>query len=72
MPDAETFSSDPTVSDGHDRRRIPQAETVFCRRGANEGEALSFLFENFDSMTDAETFGHRLELFCAALDGRKT
>ncbi|MDW3182405.1 MULTISPECIES: hypothetical protein [unclassified Roseobacter] len=39
--------------------------------GLDEGEALSFLFENFDSVMDEETFGHRLRLFNAELDDRK-
>ena len=39
--------------------------------GLDEGEALSFLFENFDSVTDTENLGHRLQLFNAELDARK-
>jgi hypothetical protein len=39
--------------------------------GLDEGEALSFLFENFDSVTDSETLPHRLRLFNAELDTRK-
>lgn len=39
--------------------------------GLDEGEALSFLFENFDSVINEETFGHRLRLFNAELDARK-
>ena len=39
--------------------------------GLDEGEALSFLFENFDSILNEETFGHRLRLFNAELDARK-
>lgn len=39
--------------------------------GLDEGEALSFLFENFDSVTDAENLGHRLRLFNAELEARK-
>ncbi len=39
--------------------------------GLDEGEALSFLFENFDSVLNEETFGHRLRLFNAGLDDRK-
>ena len=39
--------------------------------GLDEGEALSFLFENFDSVTDADTLGHRLRLFNAELEARK-
>ncbi|WP_309664174.1 hypothetical protein [Tabrizicola sp.] len=39
--------------------------------GLEEGEALSFLFENFDSVTDKDTLGHRLRLFNAELQERK-
>ncbi|MFO1174380.1 MAG: hypothetical protein U1E48_04120 [Paracoccaceae bacterium] len=34
-------------------------------------EALSFLFENFGSITNAENLGHRLRLFKAELADRK-
>lgn len=37
----------------------------------NEGEALSFLFENFSSVTNQEKLNHRLRLFCADLKARK-
>ena len=40
--------------------------------GLDEGEALSFLFENFDSVTDEERLTHRLRLFNAELDARKS
>lgn len=39
--------------------------------GLDEGEALSFLFENFGSVTDAEVLSHRLRLFNAELEARK-
>lgn len=39
--------------------------------GLDEGEALSFLFENFDSVTDFENLTHRLRLFNSELDARK-
>lgn len=39
--------------------------------GLDEGEALSFLFENFDSVTDPENLGHRLRQFNSELDARK-
>ena len=39
--------------------------------GLDEGEALSFIFENFDSVMDEENFGHRLRLFNAELEARK-
>ena len=40
--------------------------------GLDEGEALSFVFENFDSILDEDTFGHRLRIFNFELDARKT
>lgn len=39
--------------------------------GLDEGEALSFLFENFDSILDQDTFGHRLRNFNSELEARK-
>jgi len=36
-----------------------------------EGEALSFLFENFDRILDEDTFGHKLRNFQATLPERK-
>jgi hypothetical protein len=38
--------------------------------GLDEGEALSFLFEHFDSVTDSDNLTHRLRLFTAELDAR--
>jgi hypothetical protein len=39
--------------------------------GLDEGEALSFLFENFTSVIDHENLGHRLRIFNSELDDRK-
>ena len=39
--------------------------------GLDEGEALSFLFEHFDSVTNQENLTARLRLFNAELDARK-
>lgn len=39
--------------------------------GLDEGEALSFLFENFDSVMNEENLIARLRLFNAELDARK-
>ena len=39
--------------------------------GLDEGEALSFLFENFDSVTNEENLTHRLRLFNTELEARK-
>lgn len=54
------------TEDGYRRlRRFAQ------EAGLDEGEALSFLFENFDSVIDKETFGHRLRTFNSELEERK-
>lgn len=39
--------------------------------GLDEGEALSFLFENWSSVIDHDTLTHRLRLFNAELENRK-
>lgn len=54
------------TEDGYRRLRRFAAES-----GLDEGEALSFLFESFDSVTDHENLTHRLRLFNAELDDRK-
>lgn len=54
------------TEDGYRRLRKFAKDT-----GLDEGEALSFLFENFDSVINEDTYGHRLRLFMAELDARK-
>jgi hypothetical protein len=54
------------TADGY--RRL---KTLASDAGLDEGEALSFLFENFDSVINQDTFAHRLRLFNAELDARK-
>ena len=54
------------TEDGY--RRLKKFTT---EAGLDEGEALSFLFENFDSVTETDTLGHRLRLFNAELEARK-
>ena len=39
--------------------------------GLDEGEALSFLFENFSSVMDEENLTIRLRMFNSELDDRK-
>ena len=50
--------------DAHVARRAAEA-------GLDEGEAMSFLFEHFDSVTDKDNLTHRLRLFNSELDDRK-
>ena len=61
-------------------RRAPIAMTEDAYRrlksfaaeaGLDEGEAISFVFENFDGITDEEGLLHRLRRFNLELDGRK-
>ncbi|QFT63993.1 hypothetical protein SAMN05421853_10243 [Roseivivax halotolerans] len=54
------------TEDGYRRLKRFAAEA-----GLDEGEALSFLFENFDSVTDDEALPARLRLFNAELEARK-
>lgn len=39
--------------------------------GLDEGEALSFLFENFEAITDNDALSHRLRVFNSELEARK-
>ncbi|MCH9825837.1 MULTISPECIES: hypothetical protein [Lentibacter] len=61
-------------------RRFPAAMTEDGYRrlkrfasdaGLDEGEALSFLFENFESVMNHENLTARLRLFNSELDARK-
>lgn len=61
-------------------RRFPVSMTedgyrrlkTFSREaGLDEGEALSFLFENFSSVVNQDNLDHRLRLFTADLEKRK-
>ena len=61
-------------------RRLPIAMTedgfrnlkrFATEAGLDEGEALSFLFENFTSVIDQDNLTHRLRLFNSELEGRK-
>ncbi|MGH1464958.1 MAG: hypothetical protein ACRBBQ_06325 [Cognatishimia sp.] len=61
-------------------RRLPIAMTEDAYRrlrrfsneaGLDEGEALSFLFENFDAVTHPDQLAQRLRRFNLELDARK-
>ena len=49
-------------------RRLKRFAAEAC---LDEGEALSFLFEHFDSVTHSENLAHRLRLFNSELEARK-
>lgn len=61
-------------------RRFPVAMTEDAHRrlkrfaadaGLDEGEALSFLFENFDAVMDQDLLTQRLRKFNSELEARK-
>lgn len=54
------------TEDGYRRLRRFSQEA-----GLDEGEALSFVFENFDSIMDEGAFGQKMRLFNSELDARK-
>ncbi|MEM6939464.1 MAG: hypothetical protein AAF943_09860 [Pseudomonadota bacterium] len=54
------------TEDGYRRLKAFSAEA-----GLDEGEALSFLFENFNSVINPENLTARLRLFNAELESRK-
>ena len=54
------------TEDGYRRLRRFSSEA-----GLDEGEALSFLFEHFDSVTNEDNLTARLRLFNLELEARK-
>ncbi|MEO1066862.1 MAG: hypothetical protein AAFW47_05730 [Pseudomonadota bacterium] len=54
------------TEDGYRRLKSFAAEA-----GLDEGEALSFLFENFNSVMNHDNLATRLRLFNSELDARK-
>lgn len=54
------------TEDGYRRLRKFSQEA-----GLDEGEALSFVFENFDSIMDEGAFMQRIRLFNSELESRK-
>ncbi|MEO1537348.1 MAG: hypothetical protein AAFR73_06425 [Pseudomonadota bacterium] len=54
------------TEDGYRRLKAFAAEA-----GLDEGEALSFLFENFNSVMNHDNLATRLRLFNSELDARK-
>ncbi len=54
------------TEDGYRRLKRFAAEA-----GLDEGEALSFIFENFSSVINEDNLTHRIRLFNAELEDRK-
>lgn len=54
------------TEDGYRRMKRFAAEA-----GLDEGEALSFIFENFSSVINEENLTHRIQLFNSELEDRK-
>jgi hypothetical protein len=78
VPYAKTPAPDPKISCRYDGRRLQTFTDVYRRlrkfsaeARLDEGEALSFLFENFTSVTHEENLKHRLRIFNSELEDRK-
>jgi hypothetical protein len=54
------------TEDGYRRLR-----TFAKEAGLDEGEALSFIFENYSSVINHDNLTHRLRLFNSEMEGRK-
>lgn len=69
MPKRLRLTRRPNIAMSEDAYR--KLRRFSAEAGLDEGEALSFLFENFDSILDEEKFGHRLRIFNSELEARK-
>ena len=69
MPKRLRLTRRPNIAMSEDGYRKLRA--LAREAGLDEGEFLSFLFENFDSVTDHTNLSHRLRLFNAELEERK-
>ena len=59
----------PVAMTGDGYRKLKRFAT---EAGLDEGEALSFLFENWSSVVNEDNLTHRLRLFNSELETRKT
>ena len=69
--DAKTLSPNPPVSRRHDRDWYRKLFGFAREAGFDEREALSFLFENFNSVINHDNLTHRLRIFNSELEARK-
>lgn len=68
---AERFKTTRRVNLALTERGWRNLKTFAAEAGLDEGEAISFLFENFKSVTDEDNLTHRLRLFNSELEARK-
>lgn len=69
MPKRLRLTRRPNIAMSEDAYRRLRA--LSREAGLDEGEFLSFLFENWTSVTDHTNLSHRLRLFNAELEERK-
>jgi hypothetical protein len=69
MPKRLRLTRRPNIAMSEDAYRKLRA--LSREAGLDEGEFLSFLFENWSSVTDHTNLTHRLRLFNAELEERK-
>ncbi len=69
MPKRLRLTRRPNLAMSEDGYR--QLKRLAGEAGLDEGEFLSFLFENWKSVMDEDNFTHRIRLFNSELEGRK-
>ena len=69
MPKRLRLTRRPTIAMSEDGFR--KLRTLSSEAGLDEGEFLSFLFENWNSVTDADNLTARLRIFNSELEDRK-
>ncbi len=69
MPKRLRLTRRPNIAMSEDGFR--KLRTLSTEAGLDEGEFLSFLFENWNSVTDADNLTARLRIFNSELEDRK-
>lgn len=69
MPKRLRLTRRPNIAISEDAYR--RLRRFASEAGLDEGEAVSFLFENLDSVMDEDKLTHRLRLFNSELEDRK-
>ncbi|MGV6888102.1 hypothetical protein ACTYEO_02500 [Rhodophyticola sp. SM2404] len=69
MPKRLRLTRRPNIAMSEDGFR--KLRTLSSEAGLDEGEFLSFLFENWNSVTDADNLTARLRIFNSELEDRK-
>lgn len=69
MPKRLRLTRRPNIAMSEDGFR--KLRSLSSEAGLDEGEFLSFLFENWNSVTDADNMAARLRIFNSELEDRK-